>query len=145
MQVSDHVHALRVPFQLPLPDGRRLDRFAYAYVISEQRALLVDAGVRGSAGTLEAYLRMIGVPSSGVAWTLLTHTHPDHIGGLAGVVAATGCRTAAHAAAVPWVADPERQYRERPVPGFHELVEGAVAPERTVAAHRAVASETRVV
>jgi hydroxyacylglutathione hydrolase len=130
MQVSDHVHALRVPFQLPLPDGSRLERFVYAYLVVEQRALLVDAGVRGYAGTLLAYLQTIGVAPARVAWTLLTHTHPDHIGGLAGIVEATACRTAAHKNAAAWVTDPERQLRERPVPGFREIVEGPVTPDR---------------
>jgi glyoxylase-like metal-dependent hydrolase (beta-lactamase superfamily II) len=141
MQITDHVHALRVPFQLPLPDGRRLERFVYAYILVERRALLVDAGVRGYAKELTEYLRTIGVAASDVAWTLLTHTHPDHIGGLAGVIEATGCRTATHADAAPWVTDPERQFRERPVPGFHDLVEGPVAPSQLLGGDREIGGD----
>jgi hydroxyacylglutathione hydrolase len=141
MQITDHVHALRVPFQLPLPDGCQLERFVFAYVLVEGRALLVDAGVRGYCRALTAYLRTIGVAASNVAWALLTHAHPDHIGGLAGVIEATGCRTAAHADAVPWVTDPERQFAERPVPGFHDLVEGPVAPSQLLGGGREIGGD----
>ncbi|WP_368750987.1 MBL fold metallo-hydrolase, partial [Klebsiella oxytoca] len=52
-----------------------------AYLIRGQgRTILVDAGTGG--GTLAASLQAAGVGAEEIDTVLLTHGHPDHIGGL---------------------------------------------------------------
>jgi hydroxyacylglutathione hydrolase len=126
MQVSEHVHALKIPFQIPLGPGKTLDRFAYCYLICGSRVTLVDAGVSSSSAAIFDYLGKTGRRPEDISLLVLTHSHPDHIGGAAGVVRSSGCKVAAHAGEIPWIEDTERQFRERPIPGFHTLVEGPV-------------------
>lgn len=57
---------------------------------------------------------------------VLTHSHPDHIGGAVALRKGTGCQVAAHVDARPWIEDVELQYKERPILNFHSLVEGPV-------------------
>lgn len=61
---------------------------------------------------------------------VLTHAHPDHIGAARSIKSATGCMIAAHSSEKPWIEDVELQARERPVPGFHSLVQGPVTVDR---------------
>lgn len=123
MQVTKSVRALKLPFQVPLAPGRTLDRFVYTYLVKGASAnVLVDCGVRGSTPAILDWAQRDGPVSTAV----VTHPHPDHIGGLKSFQSATGCRVAAHPDAVAWTTDVDRQFRERPVPGFHTLVEGSL-------------------
>ena len=60
MQVSEHVHALKIPFQVKLPNGIVLDRFVYAYLIYGKDVCLVDSGVAGSENLIFDYLKKTG-------------------------------------------------------------------------------------
>lgn len=62
----------------------------------EDQVLLVDAGGRGSPVLIKAGLKALGVALEQVQLILLTHSHPDHTGGLAALVRATGAKVAAH-------------------------------------------------
>lgn len=126
MQISEHVHALRLPFQIPLGPGKTLDRFVYSYLLFGEKVTLVDAGVKSSPALVLDYLKKAGRRPQDIALLILTHSHPDHIGGASEIVKASGCRTAAPAAEAAWIEDTERQFRERPIPGFHSLVGGPV-------------------
>jgi glyoxylase-like metal-dependent hydrolase (beta-lactamase superfamily II) len=132
VQISPHVHALRIPFQIPVGPGVTLDRFVYAYALYGRHITLVDAGVAGYRDSLFAYLRDTGRSPDEIKLIVLTHAHPDHIGGALRIQKATGCRIAAHAGDVAWIEDVDRQVRERPVPGFHSLVEGSVKVDLTL-------------
>jgi len=124
MQVTDRIHALRLPFTLTLPNGHALERFVYAYLICGERICLIDAGVAASRDVIFGYLSGIGREPAEISHLVLTHAHPDHIGAAATIRAETGCTVVAHRDAVAWVEDTERQFRERPIPGFHEIVGG---------------------
>ena len=126
MRVTDTIHALRVPFQLPMPDGTTLKRFVYAYMVYGETITLIDCAVRGYCQTLIDYIKRTGRAPEEIAIGLLTHAHPDHIGGALCVQDRIGCKFAAHGSDAPWIEDVERQFRERPVPGFHDIVEGPV-------------------
>lgn len=126
MQVTQHIHAVRVPFSIPLPGGERLERSTCISLVLGERVGIVDAGVTGSWERVGEYLVEIGRRAEDVEVCVFTHAHPDHIGSAPAMRAATGCRFAAHAADQSWIEDIELQARKRPVPGFHEMVEGAV-------------------
>ncbi len=130
MQITDTIHALKVPFELPLPDGGKLKRFVYAYLIYGETITLIDCAVRGYYSTLFDYIRKTGRGPEEIALGVLTHAHPDHIGGALYVRDEIGCEFAAHGYDAPWIEDVDRQFRERPVPGFHELVEGWVPVDK---------------
>jgi glyoxylase-like metal-dependent hydrolase (beta-lactamase superfamily II) len=55
--------------------------FVSAYILSRNgEAAVVDTGVAGSAGDIEAGLAAIGLGWDAVGHVILTHAHPDHIG-----------------------------------------------------------------
>jgi glyoxylase-like metal-dependent hydrolase (beta-lactamase superfamily II) len=133
MPASPSIHALRIPFRLTIGPGRTLERFVYAYLILGERISLIDCGVAGSDTLIVDYIRQAGRDPKDLALAILTHAHPDHIGGLAGLRRRLDFRVAAHADAVDWIEDVELQFRQRPVPGFHELVGGSVRVDMRLA------------
>jgi glyoxylase-like metal-dependent hydrolase (beta-lactamase superfamily II) len=96
------VHRVAVPVDRAVPTGA-----TNAYVVGTDRALLVDPP--GPASDLDALLSGAGVD---VAHVAATHTHPDHVGGVAHYAAETGAtvwarrgRTAAFESATGVVPD----------------------------------------
>ncbi|WP_427006417.1 MBL fold metallo-hydrolase [Pseudarthrobacter sp. H2] len=66
--------------------------------------VLIDAGPAGSAGEIGAALERIGAHWSDVTDVVLTHSHPDHVGGLGEVTARMpGARIWAGAADCPQI------------------------------------------
>ena len=132
MQITDHVHALKIPFQITDPSGQKIDRFVYAYLICGQKIYLIDSGVASSEKIILNYLKATGRSPEEISTLILTHAHPDHIGAAAAIKRISGCTVAAHAAEKAWIEDVDLQAKERPVPGFHSLVGGSVQVDRTL-------------
>ncbi len=132
MRVTEHVHALKITFSLDLGAGASVERSVYVYLIYGRRIYLIDTGVATSADAVFSYIRKTGRKPEEIALSVLTHSHPDHIGGAAEIQKATGCSIAAHGAEKPWIEDVELQCRERPVPGFHAVVAGPVKVSRAL-------------
>ena len=63
--------------------------------------LLVDTGYKGKELLLIERVRSLGYSASRITAIILTHHHPDHIGGLAGLVKLTKAKVIAHAADAP--------------------------------------------
>lgn len=126
MLIKGDIHALKIPFQVPMPGGD-LPRFVYVFPIIGQEICLVDSGVRGSEKIIFDYLKEMGIEPTDLSQLILTHSHPDHIGAAAAIKRQTGCRVYAHEAERAWIEDVDLQARERPVPGFFQLVESSVA------------------
>lgn len=126
MQVGAHVHDIRMSFKLEIAPGKTLERFVYLWLIYAKQIYLVDSGVAGARDLIFSNVKDTGHDPANIATLVITHAHPDHLGGALGVQRATGCVVAAHEADKPWIEDTELQYRQRPVPSFHSIVEGPV-------------------
>lgn len=133
MQVTPHIHMIRIPFTVRISDDAAIDRFVNVFIITGPTITLVDAGVAGSEEQIFGYIRSIGRDPAEIALLLLTHAHPDHIGGALAIRQATGCAVAAGAGERAWIEDVNLQCASRPVPGFHNLVQGSVPVDRVLA------------
>ncbi len=130
MQVTKHIHALKIPFQVRVSPDIAVDRFVYVYLIYGKDICLIDTGVASSEIPIFDYLRTTGRSPDEISITVLTHSHPDHIGAVQAIKRTSGCMVAAHPGEKSWIEDVELQYSERSVPGFHSLVAGSVEVDR---------------
>jgi glyoxylase-like metal-dependent hydrolase (beta-lactamase superfamily II) len=69
---------------------------SFALVEDDGQVTLVDAGTKRAPKAVVAALQHIGHGPSDVTRLLVTHAHPDHVGGLAGLRGRTGATVAAH-------------------------------------------------
>ena len=131
MQISSHIHAVKIPFTVPTPLGA-IERFVYVYLVCcGEQVTMIDSGVSGAEQIIFPYLEAIG-RNRGISRLLFTHSHPDHIGAARAIHATTGCIVLAGEAERNWIEDTERQLVERPVPGFNTLVDGPVSVDRVI-------------
>ena len=130
MKITDHIHAIKIPFSIPVAPGRKMKRFVYSYLVFGSSVTLIDSGVAGSERIIYEYLRAWNKEPQDIRLLLLTHAHPDHIGAAARIKEQTKCLVYAHPLGKAWIEDVELQFSERPVPGFHTLVGGSVTVDR---------------
>jgi len=130
MKITDTIHVVKHPFRLSLGEGQYVDRSVHSYILFGNKICLIDAGVSTTTSMLLDYLKKANRSPEEISMVLLTHAHPDHIGGCLGIKKNSQASFAAHPKDKPWIEDVERQYRERPIPNFFELVEGSVPVER---------------
>ena len=134
MKITSHIHAVRIPFRIPIAPGKTLDRFVYAYIVcGRDEVCLIDSGVAGSESIIFEQLAQLGKKPGDITQLILTHAHPDHIGAAKAVRGMSGCRISAHAEAREWIEDIDKQFNDRPVPGFHTLVGGSAPVDRLLA------------
>ncbi|GAB4309571.1 MAG: MBL fold metallo-hydrolase [Methanobacteriaceae archaeon] len=126
MEINEKVHALKLPFQIKTGKGIIIDRFVYVYLIYGEEIYLIDSGVASSRKIICDYLEKTGRSCYELALIIHTHAHPDHIGSTKSLKEISNPAIAIHKLEESWLEDTERQFRERPVPGFHQLVKGSV-------------------
>ena len=84
-----------------------------AFLLLDHRITLIDTGLRGSTARLLAAVRLAGRSPEQIERIVITHCHPDHLGGLAELQKVLPARTAIHA-----IEAPEVQSAEGPPPPF---------------------------
>ena len=126
MQITEQVHGLKIPFTIKISPEIQVERFVNVYLILGEKIVLIDSGVAGSEQVIFDYIKSTGRKPEEISQIILTHSHPDHIGACRVIQEETGCSIAAHAGEKNWIEDVDLQFRERPVPGFHDLVGGPV-------------------
>jgi hydroxyacylglutathione hydrolase len=132
MQVTEKIHAIKIPFKVPLSPEMSIDRFAFVYLIFGDKVHLIDSGVAGAEESIWEYIKEQGREPKEVASLILTHSHPDHIGSAKSIKKMTGCTIFCHKLEQDWIEDTEQQFKDRPVPGFQTLVEGSVVVDKFV-------------
>ncbi len=131
MQISKHVHAIKVPFSITTPSGVYMERFVYVYLIYGTNGIcLIDTGVASAEEMIFDYVKKTDRRVEDISLIVQTHAHPDHIGATRTIKAETGCSVAVHPAEKAWIENVQIQAKERPVPGFDSLVAGSVAVDR---------------
>lgn len=131
MQITEHVHAIKIPFQVKTDLGI-LERFVYTYLITGKQICLIDNGVVSSEDVIFDYMAKIGLKPDDIYLMILTHSHPDHIGSAKSIKEKSGCKVAAHSGEISWIENVDLQAKERPVPNFHSLVEGSVKVDEVI-------------
>jgi hydroxyacylglutathione hydrolase len=127
MQISGNIHALKHTFYIPVSQGINLERFVYSYVIFNDADIhLIDSGVSSSGDSILKYIKDKGKEVKNIRNLILTHSHPDHIGSAKYIKDISGCKILAHKNEKEWIEDVDKQFSERPVPGFKNLVHGSV-------------------
>ena len=104
MEIVPRVHALRVIG-------------AKAYLLVEDEITLIDAGHRGSGRLVQRYLERIGRSPRDITRILCTHGHPDHVGGVAEITAASGATIHIHPSDAARLRIGLRDVLANPVPG----------------------------
>lgn len=132
MMVTDKIHAIKIPFKVPVSSELSIDRFAFAYLVMGSNIHLIDSGVAGAESTIWDYIKRQGRNPNDIATLILTHSHPDHIGAAKTIKDQTDCAVFAHKNEQTWIEDTKLQYKERPVPGFPALVAGPVKVDHPV-------------
>jgi glyoxylase-like metal-dependent hydrolase (beta-lactamase superfamily II) len=73
-----------------------IETIATSTLLVDDRLILVDASIDADAGKLLDYLSRIRVKPKDLSTIFITHTHHDHVGGLAAVKHGSPAKVAAH-------------------------------------------------
>jgi len=126
MKLTEKIHILRVDFEIAISPEKKLVRFVNVILIFGDKITLIDTGVKGSEEKLFAYIEQNNRNISDIETVILSHSHPDHIGSANKIKELTNCEILAHESEAGWIENIDVQNRERPVPGFYNLVDHPV-------------------
>ncbi len=126
MKLTEKIHLLRLDFQINLNPHKKIDRFVNCIIVFGEKITLIDTGTKGCFRNIFNYIRENDRDISDIETVILSHSHPDHIGSAAEIKNIAGCRILAHESEKSWIENIEIQNKERPVPGFFELVDQSV-------------------
>jgi len=73
-----------------------IESYATTTLLIDDRLVLIDTSADADAGKVMDYLAKVKVKPSDLSSIFITHTHPDHVGGLASIKKNSPARVAAH-------------------------------------------------
>lgn len=123
MHITGNIHALKHTFFVPISPEIRLERFVYSFIIfGKKNIYLIDSGLSNSYEKIFEYVRVHGREIKEISKLFLSHSHPDHIGSANKIKKEIGCEVIAHSNEIEWIENIEKQFSDRPVPGFKTFV-----------------------
>lgn len=118
MEISENVYIKKLEFK-----GSTGNKSVYITLIKGKKNCLIDTGTSNNFNDIEYFLKEYGVSVKDIDIIINTHCHADHIGSnYLFKKANPNIDIYAHSFAKPYIEDIEKQYSERPVPGFFNLV-----------------------
>ncbi|OLS25742.1 MAG: putative metallo-hydrolase YflN [Candidatus Heimdallarchaeota archaeon LC_3] len=84
-------------------DAYSLDVNAHCALLVSGRLLLVDTGTSSDGKDLIKEIKSCGYRIDDIEYIILTHTHPDHVGGLDTMKSLTNARIASHEIEAPFI------------------------------------------
>ena len=73
-----------------------IETYATTTLLVDDRLVLIDTSADADAGKIMDYLSKIHVKPKDLSTIFVTHTHPDHVGGLAAIKHGSPAKVAAH-------------------------------------------------
>ena len=130
MEIAPNVYIKKLFFKLGTGE-RLVVRHVYVALIKGEKNCLIDTGTAGNFEDIVDFCGECGVTIADLNFIINTHCHPDHIGADALFKKSNpGIILCAHHLAVANIADIETQHRQRPVPGFFNLISGSTNVDR---------------
>lgn len=81
-----------------------IESYATSTLLVDDRLVLIDTSVDADAGKIMDYLARINVKPKDLSTIFITHTHADHVSGLAAIKHGSAARVAAHKAEADFIA-----------------------------------------
>jgi len=108
-------------------------RFVYITLIKGNKNCLVDTGTANNFDDIKSFCEEEGVQINNLDIIINTHCHPDHIGSnYLFKKANPKIIIYAHRLAKPYIEDIKKQYKERPVPGFFNLISNSIKVDKVL-------------
>lgn len=126
MKISENLHLIRKEFYVT----KEAKRYVNIYLIVGKDCYLVDSGVAGSESLISEYLESLGKKLTDIKEIFLTHAHPDHAGAAAEIKKLAGCKIYAPHQEISWIEDIHKQFAERPIPNFFNLLSESVKADQ---------------
>ncbi len=132
MKLTDKIHLLQIDFEIAISPEKKIPRFVNVLIIFGDTITLIDTGVKGSEKIIFDYIKKHNRDTSEIDKIILSHSHPDHIGSAAKIKEMTDCKVFAHELEKEWIENIDLQNKQRPVPGFYNLVDKNVIVDELV-------------
>jgi len=132
MEVTDNIFIKKLFFTLGTKSNK-VKRSVYVTLIKGKKNCLIDTGTSQNFKDIVNFCEGNGVAISDLDMIINTHCHADHIGSnYLFKKSNPKIILCAHYLALPYIEDIVKQYKERPVPGFFNLIAGPVKVDRSL-------------
>ena len=138
MKLTDKIHLLQIDFEIAISPEKKIPRFVNVLIILGDKITLIDTGVKGSEKSIFDYIQGQNREIAEIDRIIISHSHPDHIGSAAKIKKLTDCKLLSHRLEKEWIENIDLQNKQRPVPGFYNLVDKPVIVDEFISENQSI-------